>query len=957
MKYKVRKFQNPSSTLQYFADLNAEVQAKNNSPEERIWRTTGWSKEQEKQEEHNTPGLRTDRNGVVSVDYENQGDYVPTTTHKIGTALQDTGTRLLHGVQTLGSSIVGDAIKGFSPSAANWLERNTFGVISQTPQEKLNRNRQGNWNSRITDAANSVSTAVGFGSLGGVGRAAIGTRAGQGLLGSKVGQTITRQGTRFMPKNTNFLVNRDGFNMPRIGKIADAGQPSPLMDRVGMAELEAKRQLSRGKRKVQGAAERVKQPVRDYKDYKKGLKIKDRIESGDIEPNIGWHKRHIDLLNLRLENIGRMEWKYRNQSSAFHDAKRQMAKKEKSYKFWDDVFKPKKVETDTKWLNTPITEQTFKRYANTPEMQRMAPYMHFTEFTNSPNNKFVGNKWGYSNFNELDWAVRNNKVAPPNSLRSEYKRWADNLNRNLSKNYGENVQVGGSSLNFIGGHTKTLPGDIDRYVLGKNPAEKFVEWRGKDGSMYKFGNLNFSGNKSQPGIAQVHMAYQNPKNLHSLNVENAQNILSGKAVNPKYPVNPNKIDMNRSTLTDLFISSKDKHSDRLHEVASKVSESELLDAFNTKVSGMSSQEIKFPKFTTNNKRENIAFLRKVAPELRNEELKMLAGNEAKMNVLLKNYYLDNTVGTRYLTPYENSVPKSLPLEERFKRIMHSTNSTGGQAYRRGKEVPDVYYAKGNKSTSYGPLNITSKAELNLPENPSPMQLLDNTSNFKDGVFLHKGEIMTFPYQPEAGYGVGQPLSYGGGTVSAFPPRIFRESRKATGKIKPTTVDRPTVNPKHIDRLKASLERRFPEGIPEDKENLYNMLANYEGVLKSEKLKGSLDGDWAEKALLKFPDYPFQMASTSTSTILPDWKNSLEATQRRMELLKLVGQSAGIVTVGTPGVVGAHHIASPYIQKFSENRKVRKEQHKKWVEEQNKKWSEKTPEEREALNNKRNRMGR
>ena len=135
----------------------------------------------------------------------------------------------------------------------------------------------------------------------------MGTRAGQGLLGSKLGQTVTRQGTRFTPKNTNFLINQDGFNMPRIGKIADATQPSPLMDRVGMAELEAKRRLSRGKRKVQGAVERVKQPVRDYKDYKKGLKIKDRIESGDIEPNIGWHKIHKDLLNLRLENIGRME--------------------------------------------------------------------------------------------------------------------------------------------------------------------------------------------------------------------------------------------------------------------------------------------------------------------------------------------------------------------------------------------------------------------------------------------------------------------------------------------------------------------------------------------------------------------------------------------------------------------------------------------------------------------------
>ena len=101
----------------------------------------------------------------------------------------------------------------------------------------------------------------------------MGTKAGQRFLSSKVGQTITRQGTRFMPKNTNFLVNRDGFNMPRIGKIADATQPSPLMDRVGMAELEAKRQLSRGRRKVQGAAERVKRPVRDYKDLKEAFKF------------------------------------------------------------------------------------------------------------------------------------------------------------------------------------------------------------------------------------------------------------------------------------------------------------------------------------------------------------------------------------------------------------------------------------------------------------------------------------------------------------------------------------------------------------------------------------------------------------------------------------------------------------------------------------------------------------
>ena len=121
MNYKIRKFQNPSGNLQYLANLNAEVQRKNNSPEERVRRALNLEKKQEEYntQEYNTPGFRTDRNGIVSVDYENQGDYVPTTTHKIGTALTDAGTQLLHGVQTLGGSVVGDVVKMFSPKAAD----------------------------------------------------------------------------------------------------------------------------------------------------------------------------------------------------------------------------------------------------------------------------------------------------------------------------------------------------------------------------------------------------------------------------------------------------------------------------------------------------------------------------------------------------------------------------------------------------------------------------------------------------------------------------------------------------------------------------------------------------------------------------------------------------------------------------------------------------------------------
>ena len=116
MNYKIKKFQNPSGNLQYLTNLNAEVQRKNNSPEERVRRALNLKKNQE---EYSTPGLRTDRNGIMSVDYENQGDYVPSATHKVGTALTDGATKLLHGVQTLGGSVVGDVVKVFSPKAAD----------------------------------------------------------------------------------------------------------------------------------------------------------------------------------------------------------------------------------------------------------------------------------------------------------------------------------------------------------------------------------------------------------------------------------------------------------------------------------------------------------------------------------------------------------------------------------------------------------------------------------------------------------------------------------------------------------------------------------------------------------------------------------------------------------------------------------------------------------------------
>ena len=929
MEYKVRKFQTPSGTLQYFANLNAGARTKNSSPEERVKRAFNLEKDQE---EHNNPGLRTDRNGVVSVDYENQGDYVPTTTHKVGTAIGDVGTQLLHGVQTLGSSVVGDVVKGFSPKAAEWLDKNTFGVITYTPEEKLQRNRQGNWNSRITDAANSVSTAVGFGSLGGVGRAAMGTRAGQGLLGSKLGQTITRQGTRFTPKNTNFLINQDGFQMPKIGKIADAAQPSPLMDRVGMAELEAKRQLSRGKRKIQSLGtqtkNKIREPLNRHRDLKKAFELSkttyepnSKIITNDIDRQ---GKRWLDLELLHHKTVDKYRNKYKTAGETFNNSLDRlkweefvrsdpdMNTVELPSTFLNRLF-PGETVANTEWLKAPITKENFLKYANKKEMQELAPYMNFVEFTGSPNNKFVGDQWGYSTFRNFDWALRNNKVTPPETLRKSYGKWADNLNQGLSAASKQDVKVGGSSLNFVKGHTKTLPGDIDRYVLGENPAEKFVEWRGKDGTIYKFGNINYSGNPSQPGIAQVHMAYQDPKLLHSLNLKNAERAIAGKKIDPHFPVSSDKINMDRSTLTDLFISSKDKHIDRLHEVAANATDAELSAAFNTKLSGISSTDVKFPKFNVKDRADNIKFLRKVAPELKNAELKALANNEAKMEILLKNYYLDSSVGTRYLNNYEHKIPKNLPLEERLKRITHSTDGSGGQAYRGGRDAPDVYYAKGNSSTGYGSLNVTTKANLNLPQNPSPTQLLENSRNFADGVLLHGSDIMTFPYNAELGYGVGQPLSYAAGSANAFPPRTLRERSWSAVTRNPLGIETNTASVNHskrIAKVKASMDKKYPTGIPEDKKDIYNVLSNYPQSLKHNRIQKGVINEWRTK----FPNLSNKDMYSNSTSIFKDWQSGVFKGAQRINNAKQYGKNTGLggLVGGAAfgGVKGFNYVTKP-----------------------------------------------
>ncbi len=433
--------------------------------------------------------------------------------------------------------------------------------------------------------------------------------------------------------------------------------------------------------------------------------------------------------------------------------------------------------------------------------------------------------------------------------------------------------------------------------------------------MYKMGNINYSGSPFQPGIAQVHMAYQNPKLLHNLNLKNAERTIAGGTIDPHFPVNSSKINMDRSTLTDLFLSSNDKHIKRLHETAANVTDAELAAAFNTKLSGMSSIDVKFPKFNVEDTADNAKFLRKVAPELQNAELKALSNNKVKMEILLKNYYLDSSVGTRYLNNYEHKIPKNLPLEERLKRITHSTDGRGGQAYQTDKDVLDVYYAKGNSTINYGqgdgPLNVTTKANLNLPQNPSPTQLLENSRNFADGISLHGSETMTFPYNAELGYGAGQPLSYAAGSANAFPPRMLKHSSETVPKISRSAVSEtnsiiPSSRFKRLNKIKMSMENRYPEGIPENKKDIYNVINNYSAPFKYKNLKENqrfnLDGKRNAASPSNFRDWE--------RSVEKDWakKSSIEGNIGSfIKGLKMTG-GMGSALGGT--MYGINKVANP-----------------------------------------------
>lgn len=88
-----------------------------------------------------------------------------TTSNKVGNYVQDMGSKALNALTTFGGSAVGDVINDISPKAANVVSKYTAGMITPTSQEYLDSNRSNdltnNWNNRLNNSANAVSTQVG----------------------------------------------------------------------------------------------------------------------------------------------------------------------------------------------------------------------------------------------------------------------------------------------------------------------------------------------------------------------------------------------------------------------------------------------------------------------------------------------------------------------------------------------------------------------------------------------------------------------------------------------------------------------------------------------------------------------------------------------------------------------------------------------------------------------------
>lgn len=74
----------------------------------------------------------------------------------LGDEVTDFGSRMLHGLQTLGGSYIGDFIQGINPKAADIVNKYTAGMVAPTPKKFLESNRR-SWGNKVNNTANTAS--------------------------------------------------------------------------------------------------------------------------------------------------------------------------------------------------------------------------------------------------------------------------------------------------------------------------------------------------------------------------------------------------------------------------------------------------------------------------------------------------------------------------------------------------------------------------------------------------------------------------------------------------------------------------------------------------------------------------------------------------------------------------------------------------------------------------------
>lgn len=137
-----------------------------------------------------------------------------------GNVVNETGTRLLQGVQTFGGSIVGDAISAFSPKLANTLQTYTGGLVSTTPQEALDRNRSG-WTGRAISTGEALtSQAVG---------AMMGPAINKGL---RLAEPIVKKAGTNLVNTTKSIINPRNIDNLDLTKFQNIIERKPTLKGV-----------------------------------------------------------------------------------------------------------------------------------------------------------------------------------------------------------------------------------------------------------------------------------------------------------------------------------------------------------------------------------------------------------------------------------------------------------------------------------------------------------------------------------------------------------------------------------------------------------------------------------------------------------------------------------------------------------------------------------------------------